>query len=1322
VQITDLLPSGLVYVTSTPSQGSYTSGTGLWDIGAMAHGASVTLSLTATVTTTGPLINTATKTHENETDPNLSNDTASVTITGQAPDLTIGKSHVGSFVRGSTGSYSVTVSNIGPVASSGLVTVSDTLPAGLTPSTAIGTGWTCGIVAQTVTCTRSDALGAGASYPVITITVAVSQAATSPLTNTATVAGGNEINTANDSASDVTTITSQADIGITKIASSGTVTVGSNVTFTITASNLGPSNATGVHVSDPLPAGLSYVSSVASQGTYTSGTGDWNIGAIASGNSVTLTLTATVTTTGSLTNTATKSAENETDPNAANNSASVTITGQAPDLTITKSHVDPFVRGTTNTYQVVVSNIGPIPTSGLVTVADTLPAGLTPTLASGTGWSCGVVAQTVTCTRNDALASATSYPSITITVTVLQTAPASVTNTATVAGGNEVNTANDTASDPTNIASLADVGVTKAANGGSFVVGTNVTFTITATNFGPSNATGVHISDPLPASLTYVSSVASQGTYTSGTGDWNIGPLASGASVTLTLTAKVTQTGSITNTATKSAENESDPNSSNDSASATITAFAPDLTITKSHTDPFVRGTTNTYQLLMSNVGTAPTSGLVTVTDTVPAGLTPTLASGTGWGCGVVAQTVTCTRSDALAPTTSYPTITITVTVLQTAPATVTNSATVGGGGEINTSNDTASDPTNVASLADIAVAKSASASSVIVGSNVTFTITATNNGPSKATGVHVSDLLPTGLAYVSSAASQGTYTSGTGDWNIGAIASGSSATLTLTVTVTQTGALTNTASKSAENESDPNLSNDSASVTVNALAPDLTIAKSHTDPFVRGTTNTYQLVVSNIGPVPTTGLVTVTDTLPAGLTPTTSSGTGWACGLAGQTMTCTRSDALAPTATYPAIAISVTVLQTAPGALTNSATVGGGGEINTSNDTATDPTTVTSLADIALTKTASSGTVTVGSNLTFTITAHNAGPSNATGVLVTDPLPAGLTLVSATPTTGTYVSGTGVWTIGPLASGASTTLTVVVAVTTSGAIMNTAQKTGENESDPNPGNDVSSATITGTGLPGPPNGGMAQTFPSPPGGGQGGGLLLGTALAGFFGLLFLRRRSHRVAIAAALMAFATLTSVVAPAGAPLSSAPAASHLAARPSDLELFGKPILTVKPQLGTLATTLQPAKGPITPYRIRIPALAIDTMVESVAVTAGGLMDVPGNIWDVAWLQTGVKPGATGQAVIDGHLDSVKGSAVFADLHQLKPGDRIYVSDAGGNEMTFAVTALQVEPLDGFPTLRVFGPAHGRFLNLITCAGHFDSTRRTYDHRLVVFAALA
>jgi hypothetical protein len=85
----------------------------------------------------------------------------------------------------------------------------------------------------------------------------------------------------------------------------------------------------------------------------------------------------------------------------------------------------------------------------MVTVSDTLPAGLTATAISGTGWSCTQPAGP--CTRSDALNAGASYPAITLTVNVAANAPSSVTNTATVAGGGEVNTGNDTANDLTNI-------------------------------------------------------------------------------------------------------------------------------------------------------------------------------------------------------------------------------------------------------------------------------------------------------------------------------------------------------------------------------------------------------------------------------------------------------------------------------------------------------------------------------------------------------------------------------------------------------------------------------------------------------------------------------------------------------------------------------------------------------------------------------------------------------------------------------------------------------------------------------------------------------
>jgi hypothetical protein len=129
----------------------------------------------------------------------------------------------------------------------------------------------------------------------------------------------------------------------------------------------------------------------------------------------------------------------------------------------------------------------------------------------------------------------------------------------------------------------------------------------------------------------------------------------------------------------------------------------------------------------------------------------------------------------------------------------------------------------------------------------------------------------------------------------------------------------------------------------------------------------------------------------------------------------------------------------------------------------------------------------------------------------------------------------------------------------------------------------------------------------------------------------------------------------------------------------------------------------------------------LIEPAGITRIGLMDVPRNLANAAWLKTGARPGARGQAVIDGHLDSVGGPALFAGLHLLKPGDNIFVSDANGAELTFAVTAVELQPLRGFPTLRVFGPASGRFVNLITCAGIYDPTDHTYDHRLVVFTQL-
>jgi chitodextrinase len=135
--------------------------------------------------------------------------------------------------------------------------------------------------------------------------------------------------------------------------------------------------------------------------------------------------------------------------------ATFRVAAPPADLTLSKTHSGSFVqRQTGATYKLTISNIGGGASSGSVTVTDTLPAGLTATALSGTGWSCAL--SPIACSRNDSLASGASYPDITLTVNVSAGAPASVTNGATVAGGGDVNTANNTASDVTAITSTVD--------------------------------------------------------------------------------------------------------------------------------------------------------------------------------------------------------------------------------------------------------------------------------------------------------------------------------------------------------------------------------------------------------------------------------------------------------------------------------------------------------------------------------------------------------------------------------------------------------------------------------------------------------------------------------------------------------------------------------------------------------------------------------------------------------------------------------------------------------------------------------------------------
>ena len=221
------------------------------------------------------------------------------------------------------------------------------------------------------------------------------------------------------------------------------------------------------------------------------------------------------------------------------------------------------------------------------------------------------------------------------------------------------------------------------------------------------------------------------------------GPNAALPAITVTASIAANATGTLTNNAVVSGGSE--VNTSNDNASDSITILVPDMTITKSHTgSSFISGGNVTFTLTASNVGAGPTLGPVTVTDTLPSGLTATaVAAAAPWTCTV--SPLSCTTSTPLAAGAAYPPISV-LAAITANTGTLVNNATVGGGGETNLANDNASDSITLL-LPDMTITKSHTGTSFVAGGSVTFTLTASNVGPAPTFGgVVVTDTLPAGL------------------------------------------------------------------------------------------------------------------------------------------------------------------------------------------------------------------------------------------------------------------------------------------------------------------------------------------------------------------------------------------------------------------------------------------------------------------------------------------------------------------------------------------------------------------------------------------------
>jgi uncharacterized repeat protein (TIGR01451 family) len=346
--------------------------------------------------------------------------------------------------------------------------------------------------------------------------------------------------------------------------------VGGTVTFTLTLHNAGPDPATGVVVSDPLPAGLTFQGANPSQGTYDPATGVWTFGTLAAGDTATMTITALVVAPTTATNVAVASSS-PFDPNLDNNTATAVVTPQQADLGLTKTVSNPTPNvGDAVVFTVTLANKGPNDATD-VTAHDQLPAGLTFVTAtpgrgaydSTTGtWTVGTVP---------------SGASVTLTIEARATVPGPLTNVVTISHSDQFDPdPNNNRAEATESASESDLSIAKTASVRQATVGNLVTFTVAVHNLGPSVAIGAFVTDKLPAGLAFVSATPSQGTYSAKTGQWAVGTLAPGSRAVLRITVRVSAAVTYRNTATVGFAG-TDPDLSNNTATALVTGLPSSL-------------------------------------------------------------------------------------------------------------------------------------------------------------------------------------------------------------------------------------------------------------------------------------------------------------------------------------------------------------------------------------------------------------------------------------------------------------------------------------------------------------------------------------------------------------------------------------------------------------------------------------------------------------------------------------------------------------------------------------------------------------------------
>jgi uncharacterized repeat protein (TIGR01451 family) len=855
----------------------------------------------------------------------------------------------------------------------------------------------------------------------------------------------------------------RADVGLIKLVEPADVVAGEAITYTIVLTNYGPSTARDVDVKDFLPEGVTLQTATIDGGVACLTAALCQLGDVAAGDVVTMTLVGDVDPSllaGTLLTNTAHLFSDSLDPNPDNDEDDAISTVAAlAQLTIEKRDwIDPVGAGGDVVYQIAVTNSGPSDAQDVI-VVDVLPSELT--FLNSTADCVEAPSGTLTCTLGTVAAGETATFNVTgrsnngvpdntvITNRVTLTSSTPLTPDSVVAD-EEDTTLIQTDGGP------ADLAIVKSADPTTLVHGEQVVFTLIVTNNGPAVATNVEVLDALPNGLTLISAETPSGTCSGGI--CQIAQLAVAESATITVTAQVDLSvadgATLTNNAAVYAD-QPDPVADNNSDEADVTVNGvADLAISKSADANANAGEQLVYTLVITNRGPSNAENVV-VTDTLPAGVTVVSAA----GCAGSGSELVCTLGDMAVGQVVVKTI-----VLQIADdfsGTLTNRVTVGSDTDDPISDDDGDQTETAVTLsADVAITKRALSETVIAGDVVTFVLDVVNNGPSVATSVSVTDLLPTALEYVDATP----LPSGLAPlvWTLGDLAVGEMRQITLTVralSTTPNGQLLRNTAVVTSTADDPVLGNNSDQDAVQAFGlADLGIIKTAlTNTVLAGDTITYAVTVTNYGPS-TARSVVASDLLPDEMQVVSSSPSQGSC----NGTSCNLGDIPAGgvvTITFVALAESDLP---AGSQLTNIAVVSSDTpDPNAANDTDAETVGSDVAADMLIEKRLAHDVVPGGGQSAYILRVTNLGPSDATNVAVSDTLPDQATFVLALPVSETEPPDL-TWLLGDMLAGEVREITIFFTVdgSVSADFDNTATVISDTP-DPDLGNNEDAVTTT---------------------------------------------------------------------------------------------------------------------------------------------------------------------------------------------------------------------------------------------------------------------